>query len=89
VRDALKDNDVVNNRTTPKANTISDSEVIKLAASSKGKLTAASLCMKSGVSVDKAKETLNSLQDKGVFDIHVTDNGVIVYLLVDTDLIQK
>jgi len=88
IRDALKDNQQPNAYTNNYHKNINDSEVIKLAASAGGKLTAAYLCMKSGISVDKAKELLEELQSKGVFDIQVTDNGAIVYELIDMDLLK-
>ncbi|UZR95357.1 hypothetical protein [Chondrinema litorale] len=91
VRDALKNNTDINTTAyqNPKSKEINDSQVIKLAAKSNGRLTTASLSMKSGISVDKSQEILNNLQDKGIFDIQVTNNGAIVYQLIDTDLIES
>lgn len=89
VRDALKNNSKKSSSHNQKNNDINDSEVIKLAAKSNGKLTTAALSMKAGISVDKAQELLNKLQDKGVFEINVTDNGAIIYQLIDTDLIES
>lgn len=88
IRDALKDHPQPNAYTSTSNKNINDSDVIKLAANAGGKLTAAYLCMKSGVSIDRAKDLLEDLQTKGVFDIQVTDNGAIVYELIDLDLLK-
>ena len=67
---------------------IQDSEIIKLAIQSKGKLSATSLCLKKEIEVDLAQQVLNNLQERHVFDIHVNNNGTIEYWLNDKSLLE-
>lgn len=67
----------------------SDGDIIALAVKSKGRLSAAALCMKSGMSIDDAERRLKFLQEKGVFDIEVSDNGTILYSLNDLNLLEE
>lgn len=67
---------------------LSDGEIISYAVRGKGKITAASLCLKADVSVDDAKERLNDLHEKGIFEIKVTESGTITYIINDLDLLE-
>jgi len=76
------------NQNQPTQKDLSDGDIISLAVKSKGKLTPASLCMKAKISVDDAKEKLNELHEKGVFEIKVTDSGTVTYVINDLDLLE-
>lgn len=67
----------------------SDGDIIALAVKFKGKISAAGLCMKSGMSIEDADQRLKFLQEKGVFDIVVSDNGTIQYVLNDLNLLEE
>ena len=67
---------------------LQDGEVIRLAVECKGKLTASLLCMKANIQYDDAKVMLERLQRKGVFDVDVSDNGSLLYLLRDWEILQ-
>ncbi|NJO00597.1 MAG: hypothetical protein HC880_01940 [Bacteroidia bacterium] len=67
---------------------LSDREVISIALEAGGKISVTSLCVKGNVSVDDARNILERLQTKGVFDIEVKDNGSIIYVLNDQDLLK-
>ncbi len=67
---------------------LSDGEIISIAVRSKGKITATALCLKGEISIDEAKNRLNELHEKGVFEIKVTDNGTITYHINDVDLLE-
>ncbi|MFT6960664.1 MAG: putative HTH transcriptional regulator [Flammeovirgaceae bacterium] len=69
-------------------NSFSDGDIISLAVKKKGRLSAASLCMETKISVDEADKKLKDLQEKGVFEIQVNENGTIVYALNDLDLLE-
>ncbi|MEM6806979.1 MAG: hypothetical protein AAF696_36600 [Bacteroidota bacterium] len=62
---------------------LTDAEVISAAVESKGRLIPGVLCINADISIDQAKEKLQELQHKGVFDIEVTPEGAMVYLLND------
>ena len=66
----------------------SDGDIIALAVKSKGKISAAGLCMKSSISIDEAEERLKFLQEKGVFDIEVSDHGTVLYTIIDQSLLE-
>lgn len=66
----------------------SDGDIISLAVKKKGKLSTASLSMETKTSVDEADKKLKELQEKGIFDIQVNENGTIVYVLNDLDLLE-
>ncbi len=89
VRDALKGHEKPTGFTRNYKKRLNDSEVIKLAAATGGKLTAAVLCMETDISIDQAKTMLDALQEKGVFEVQVTENGSIVYELIDMDLLKN
>jgi predicted HTH transcriptional regulator len=67
---------------------VSDSEVIGLAVQMKGKVTVSTLCFKLNISVDEAKKKLEELYKKEIFEVNVSENGTLVYILVDRDLYQ-
>ncbi|MGB0523946.1 MAG: hypothetical protein ACPGJS_13345 [Flammeovirgaceae bacterium] len=67
----------------------SDGDIIAFAVKAKGKLSAAALCMKSGMSIEDAQQRLKFLQEKGVFDIEVSENGTIHYTLNDLNLLEE
>lgn len=67
---------------------VSDSEVIGLAVQMKGKLSASTLCLKLNISVDEAKKKLEELYKKEIFEVNVSENGTLVYILADKDLYQ-
>jgi hypothetical protein len=79
----------LNTHTSLAPSRLTDSEVIKLAVETKGKLTATLLCLKAGISIDEAQATLERLQLKGVFDLQVTENGSMLYVLNDIDLLSS
>ncbi len=66
---------------------LSDGEIISIAVDSDGKISPTSLCVKAGISIDESQALLERLHAKGVFDIEIKDNGSIVYLLNDLDLL--
>lgn len=68
---------------------LTDAEVIQLALKGKGRITAAILCIKAEVSIDQAKEKLQSLQHKGVFDIEVANSGALVYVLNELETFKE
>ena len=67
-------------------NRLSDGEIISFAVNAKGKISSASLCIKADISVDEAKKRLNDLHEKGIFEIKVTENGTVTYIINDLDL---
>lgn len=89
VKDALKGNREPNSFTKYSTKKTNDSEIIKLAANSDGKLTSAMLCIEAEISIDQAKKMLDNLQEKGVFEVKVNNDGVIIYELIDTELLKK
>lgn len=66
---------------------VTDSEVITIAVESQGRISPTSLCVKANISIDEAKTLLERLQMKGVFDVEIKDNGSILYILNDFDLL--
>ena len=66
----------------------SDGDVISLAVKQRGKLSAAALCMKANIPIDEADKRLKDLQENGVFEIQVDDNGAILYVLNDMNLLD-
>lgn len=67
---------------------LSDAEVIASAVKAKGRLIPGVLCINADISIDQAKEKLQELQHKGVFDIEVNSTGALVYLLNDFETYQ-
>jgi len=65
------------------AKALSDAEVISAAVKAKGRLIPGVLCINADITIDQAKAKLQELQYKGVFDIEVTAEGAMVYLLND------
>lgn len=66
----------------------SDGDIIAIAVKAKGKISVAGLCMRSNMSIEEAEERLKFLQEKGVFDIEVSDSGTIMYTIIDTSLLE-
>jgi hypothetical protein len=66
---------------------ITDSEVINLALQNKGILSASLVCVKLNISIDEAKQKLEELRQKEVFISEVTENGALIYRLIDSDFI--
>lgn len=90
IKDALRGHEKPSNLSTKHYNKkLNDSEVIKLAAASGGKITSALLCVETDISIDEAKNMLDNLQEKGVFEVQVTENGALVYELIDMDLLKN
>lgn len=65
-----------------------DAEIIKLAIEAQGKLSATALCLKKEIDLNLAQKTLDDLQERHVFDIHVNENGTIEYWLNDKSLLN-
>ncbi|PWJ42272.1 hypothetical protein BC781_103524 [Sediminitomix flava] len=68
---------------------VSDSDVIRFASLSQGKLSIASLTMKAKITVDEARNKLDELHEKGIFQMIVCDEGHITYHLNDPDLVRQ
>lgn len=62
---------------------VSEKKVIKIAMKNGGKTTIPEVCMKTNLSVDKAKETLSSLLEKNILTIQMTASGSTVYSIID------
>jgi predicted transcriptional regulator len=62
---------------------VSEKKVIQVAMKNGGKTTIPEVCMKTNLSVDKAKETLTSLLEKNVLTIQMTENGSTIYSIID------
>ncbi len=67
---------------------LSDAQVITVAIAQGGKITAAALALKMQISVDIAKKKLDELQKSDIFEMNVTENGTIIYQLMDTSLLN-
>ncbi|RMG23834.1 MAG: hypothetical protein D6730_13715 [Bacteroidetes bacterium] len=72
----------------PSNKQLTDAEVIQWAYKARGRITPAILCIKAEVSIDEARQKLQELQHKGVFDIQATDSGALVYVLNELDTFQ-
>lgn len=68
-------------------NSLRDSAVIQLAIEMNGKLTTTSLCLRKDISIEQAQKVLDELHNKSVFEIKVSNNGVLEYWLVDENLL--
>ncbi|GAB4338674.1 MAG: hypothetical protein OHK0038_17470 [Flammeovirgaceae bacterium] len=68
--------------------TLSDSEIITLAVHEKGRLTATSLCLKKNIPIEVAQQQLERLHEKQVFEIVISDKGVVEYHLMDESLLR-
>ena len=66
-----------------------DSAIIKLALETNGRLTPALLCLKAEMPIDQAENYLRRLQQKGVFDLEVDDEGAIIYLLKEYETLKN
>jgi len=64
-----------------------DADIISLAIETKGEISAAALCVKTKLPIEKAEELLQGLHEKGVFDVRVNENGTILYVLNDKTLL--
>ncbi|WP_299461476.1 hypothetical protein [uncultured Microscilla sp.] len=64
---------------------LTDAEVLSAAIEHNGELTLTRLCVATGSNIDIARKKLEELHLKGVFELEVTNNGVIVYVLNETD----
>ncbi len=73
---------------TDELESLSESKVIRYAVSAGGRLSAASLCMKADISTETAQAILEHLQEKGVFEVLVSENGTVYYELSDKDLVK-
>ena len=62
---------------------VREKRIIQLAAKLGGKVTIPEICMKTSLSVDDAKETLNSLIEKEVLQLQVSASGSKIYSLLD------
>lgn len=62
---------------------VSEKKVIQVAMKNGGKTTIPEVCMKTNLSVDKVKETLNSLMEKDILTIQMTENGSTIYSIID------
>jgi hypothetical protein len=60
-----------------------ESEILRLAAQRKGRLTAVELMTEFAITPEKANELLESLMVRQLADVEVTDSGVIVYVFHD------
>ncbi len=58
-----------------------DSQIIQWALENQNTITATMLCVKANISIEKAREILEKLHLKQVFDIEVNDKGTILYRL--------
>ncbi len=70
-------------------NTLTDAKAIKYAVKSGGRISIAALCMKADVSTEDAQRILENLQEKGIFEVKVSDSGTLYYELTDKDLIEN
>lgn len=68
---------------------LSEPKTIRIAAKSGGRISVAALCMKANVSTETAKTMLESLQEKGVFELVVSEEGAVYYELTDKDLVKN
>ncbi|MCP4442518.1 MAG: hypothetical protein GY810_26730 [Aureispira sp.] len=69
---------------------IPDADVLQLAIDNDGRITPILLCAEKRISLQEAKEALDSLYDHGAFTIDVDeDSGSIEYWLRDKKLIKK
>ncbi|EAY30627.1 hypothetical protein [Microscilla marina] len=64
---------------------LTDAEVLSAAIEHSGSLTPTRLCVATGSSIDVAQKKLEELHLKGVFELEVTNSGVILYVLNETD----
>lgn len=76
-------------RTSKTEKELTDAEVIAAAVKAKGRLIPGILCINAQISIDQAKDKLQELQHKGVFDIEVTEAGGLIYLLNDFETYQQ
>ena len=60
-----------------------EKKILRLASRKNGRITAYELAMNSSLSVEKAKEHLDQMYAKGIMELKVADEGVIVYELRD------
>lgn len=67
---------------------LSDANVIKIAAKAKGQITAAALCVATECTIDQAREKLQELQHKGVFEVDAHESGKLIYFLPDWETFQ-
>jgi len=70
-----------------KNKSISDADIISAAIQAKGKISPTALCLKLDISVDEAKRRLEDLRKKEIFEIDVTETGLITYDLIDKGLL--
>lgn len=68
---------------------LSESKAIRYAAKSGGRISVAALCMKAEVSTEQAQQVLEELQEKGIFEVSVSESGTVYYELTDKDLIES
>jgi predicted transcriptional regulator len=67
---------------------LSDADIISVAVSEKGKLTATMLCLRKNIPIEQAQQLLERLHEKQVFEIVISDKGVVEYHLMDESLLR-
>lgn len=82
--DNPSENDLSFNYLPPR---LTDRDVINIALETDGRVSPTSLCVKGDVNIDEARTLLERLHAKGVFDVEIKDNGNLVYILNDLDLL--
>ncbi|MCX7879215.1 MAG: hypothetical protein N2517_00955 [Ignavibacteria bacterium] len=60
-----------------------DSKVLSLAKLNKGVLTPATLSIQAIISIEEAKKILESYVERGIAQVDVTEEGVVVYVFPD------
>lgn len=72
-------------------NSISDKEVIEIAAANNGKISPTSLCTQTEISFNQAKIKLTAMHWKGVFNAKYdhSDGYTVTYLLKNRDLLSQ
>lgn len=62
--------------------------IMELALQKRGMLTVPEVAMKLRISIDEAEQRLVYLQNKGVFELQLTDNGIIVFQLLNYNTLE-
>lgn len=57
-----------------------EKQIFQIAIKKQGKLTIADVVVEADCSIEKAKESLDKLAQKGYVQIEVADNGIMVYI---------
>ncbi len=66
-----------------------ESEVIRLAGRKSGRLTVIEIVGELGVSPEDAQQSLESLMQRGIGDVEITDSGLVVYRFEDVQRLKE